>query len=72
MKSRPPGRRSARHDLGPAADVGQPAERPDARVDEVEALRPERLGRAVEIGLDELDLEADGRGQAAALLERGP
>ena len=55
MKSRPPGRSRLGDDLGPAADVGQPAERADAGVDEIEALAAERIGRAVEIGLDEVD-----------------
>ncbi len=68
----PPARpQETRDDLGPACDVGQPAERADAREDEVEALAAERLGRAVEIGVDELDLCADRLGEPLRLRERG-
>ena len=42
------------HDLGPAADVGQPVDRPPGDVDEVERARlADRRRGVVEIGLDE-------------------
>ena len=43
-----------RHDLPPALDVGQPAERADPREDEVEPPCAEDVDRGVEVGLDEL------------------
>ena len=57
-------------DLTPTVDVGQPAERADARVDEVEATAPERLGRLVELGDDELRVDPGSLGQKPRLLDR--
>ena len=54
MKRRPPGRSRPRHDVAPALDVGQPAERADPREDEVEAALAEDVGGRVDVGLDEL------------------
>ena len=49
----PAGAQKARRHAGPAGNVGQPAERPDVHVDDVELL-VERVGRVVELGLDEV------------------
>ena len=43
------------HDTGPAADVGQPAQRADAGEDEVVAAGLQHRERVVDVGLDELD-----------------
>ena len=60
-----------RDDAPPPADVGQPAQRPDAGEDEVEALRAEHVDRGVDVRLDELDVGARPLGEAARLGERG-
>ncbi len=57
-------------DLTPAVDVGQPAERADPGVDEVEPASLERLGRRVELGDDELRLHAGSFGEEPRLLDR--
>ena len=71
MKSLPPGRRTLATTSAQRRMSGSQQIAPMPGVDEVEALAAERVGRAVEIRLDELHLDADGRGQAPALLERG-
>src|SRR5690348_11081695 len=54
----------ARGDLGPARDVGQPAERAVGGIDEVEAL-VEEGGQVVEVGADEGGIES-GLGREGA------
>ena len=57
-------------DLGPAMDVRQPAERTDAGVDEVEGMAGQHVRGCIELGLDELDSSAGGRGEPARLGHR--
>ena len=56
--------------LRPAADVGDPAQRTDPGVDEVEALPAERLDGAVHVRLDVVDVEADPIGDPARVPQR--
>ena len=56
MKRRPPGRNRSETTLPPPADVGEPAERPDAGEDEVEPAGTELVHGGVDVRLDELDL----------------
>ena len=60
-----------RHDSPPAMDVGQPAERADAREDEVEPARAKDVDRGVEVGLHERDFRASLLRESARLGERG-
>ena len=59
----PSGPEEPRHDIPPAVDVGQPAERADPREDEVEASLAEDADGRVDIGLDELHV---GPGSSAS------
>jgi hypothetical protein len=52
----PPARTQERaHHAGPTPHIGQPTQRSDAGVDEIEAFAAEHLDGAVQVGLDELD-----------------
>ena len=51
------------HHLGPAADVRQPAERPDPGEDQTELTPAEQVGCGVDITLDERGAGAGARGQ---------
>ena len=69
----PAARAQQRRDhAGPPVDVGQPAQRTDAGVDEVERRRIEHRGGVVHVGLDESDhgtgSHRPGRGHAAMAL----
>ena len=55
------------HDTGPPTDVGQPAQRADAREDEVERLRLEHVQCGVHVRLDEVDVRTGLLRQAAGL-----
>ena len=59
-----------RDDLRPAADIRQPAERADPRVDEIEAACSEDGGRVVDLRRHEARLGAGLFGQQPCLLDR--
>ena len=65
------GPEQARHDIAPALDVGQPAERADPREDEVEAALPEDVGGGVDVGFHECDVGARLLREPTGLGERG-
>ena len=44
-----PGTQQRGHDPGPVGDVGQPVQRPDARVDEIERRLAQRVDGAVDV-----------------------
>ncbi len=67
----PAGPQQARHHPGPAGDVGQPAQRADPRVHEVEGLRAQDGDRVIHLGFDETDVGAGQFGDPARLRERG-
>ena len=58
-----------RHRLGPVADPRQPAQRPDAGIDQVEASGAKRGHRPVDRRLDIVDLGARLGGQGPRLVE---
>jgi hypothetical protein len=71
-QEQPPARsEQARHDTGPAPDVGQPADRADAGVDDVETRLAKDLDGGVHVALHELDVDTRERGQTPCLLHRG-
>ena len=59
-----------RHDGRPPADVGEPVQRPDPGVDEVEALAAEHVRRGVDVGQDELDVGTGAGGEVAGGVDR--
>ena len=65
-------RREQRADhVRPALDVGQPVERAEAGVDDVEATPAERARRVVDVGVDEVGLETGAACDVACRLDRG-
>jgi hypothetical protein len=67
----PPARPEQGGDDGrPPADVGKPVQRPDAGVDEVEALAAQHVGCLVDIGDDELDVGTGPGGEVTGGLDR--
>ena len=58
-------------DTGPAADVGQPAQRPDTGEHKVEPARRQQVEGAVDLGLHELDVRARLGRQPSRLVEGG-
>ena len=59
------------HHARPALDVGQPVERTEARVDDLEAAAAERFGGVVDVRLDELGVQRAARREVAGGLDRG-
>ena len=51
----------------PSSDIGQPAQRADTGVHEVEVRRAEYVHGVIELCLDELDVGVDGLSQCAGL-----
>jgi hypothetical protein len=59
------------NDLGPATDVGEPAQRPDPGVRQVELAGREHVERAIEVGFDELDVRARRGRQSPGFVDGG-
>lgn len=69
--------------IGPAADTGYPAQRPNTGEDKIKTISAECLHRAVNIGLDECDIgprahsefpsgSQRSRGKSRPTVDRGP
>ena len=71
MNSRPPGRRRPATTPAQRSMLGQPVDRADAGVDEVERRGRQHVERVVHLGLDELDVGTGRGGQPPGLVERG-
>src|SRR5215204_4211320 len=57
------------HNFRPPTDARQPADRADAGVDEVEAVRTEQRDRVVDVAMDEGDLGPGTRRERSSLAQ---